>query len=85
MPPEDRVAQALRPVRFKLPDPCPPVMTVPEAGRLFFGLGETRSYEARDAGLIPAVQFGSRWFVPVGQLLSKLGVPTAPVQLEQES
>lgn len=54
----------------------PPVMSVPEAGRLL-GLGYTRSYaEARrPGGAIPVIEAGERkLLVPTALLLAKLGL-----------
>jgi hypothetical protein len=45
-----------------------PTMSVVEAGRTFFGLGEGASYAAARAGEIPCVRIGNRWFACVGAI-----------------
>jgi hypothetical protein len=42
-----------------------PTMSVPEAGRRFFGIGENASYAAAKAGEIPCVRIGGRVFASV--------------------
>jgi len=39
---------------------CPKTMDVPEAGRLYFGLGRNASYEAARRGDIPTIRIGGR-------------------------
>ena len=41
------------------PDPTK-TMDVPEAGRLYFGLGKNASYEAAHRGEIPTIRIGGR-------------------------
>jgi hypothetical protein len=57
-------------------------MTVPEAGKKYFGLGKNGSYDAAKRGDIPTIKIGSRLFVPVCQLERMLegGKPTASAQ-----
>ena len=43
----------------------PVVMSVPEAGRRFFGLGRDASYAAAARGEIPVMRFGRLLKVPV--------------------
>jgi hypothetical protein len=53
-----------------------PTMTVPEAGRKYFGLGKNGSYDAAKRGDIPTIKIGSRLFVPVialERMLSEVG------------
>jgi hypothetical protein len=40
-------------------------LSVPEAGRIYFGLGRNASYAAAKRGEIPTLKFGSRLRVPV--------------------
>jgi hypothetical protein len=43
-------------------------MSVPEAGRLFFGLSRNASYRAALAGTIPSLRVGGRLFALVAPL-----------------
>jgi excisionase family DNA binding protein len=43
-------------------------MTVPEAGKLYFGLSRNASYAAVERGEIPVIQFGKLLRVPVRAL-----------------
>jgi hypothetical protein len=43
----------------------PKTMTVPEAGRVYFGLGRGASYEAAKRGDIPTIRIGRLLRVPV--------------------
>lgn len=45
-----------------------PTMSVPEAGKRYFGLGRQASYAAAAKGDIPTVRVGGRLFVPIGML-----------------
>ena len=40
-------------------------LDVPDAGRIYFGLGRNASYEAAKRGEIPTIKIGSRLRVPV--------------------
>jgi hypothetical protein len=40
-------------------------LSVPEAGRLYFGLGRNASYSAAKNGQLPAIRIGGRIRVPV--------------------
>lgn len=51
-----------------------PTISVPDAGRLFFGLGRNSAYEAAKAGDIPTIKIGGRIMVPVVPLAEKLGL-----------
>ncbi len=51
-----------------------PTISVPEAGRLFFGLARNAAYDAAKAGDIPTVKIGGRIMVPVVPLAEKLGL-----------
>jgi hypothetical protein len=47
-------------------------LTVPEAGRRYFGLGRNASYEAARRGDIPTIRIGRLLRVPVVQMERKL-------------
>lgn len=49
-------------------------ISVPDAGKLFFGLGKNASYLAAHKGDIPTVEIGGRILVPVVPLAEKLGL-----------
>lgn len=51
-----------------------PTISVPDAGRLFFGLARNAAYDAAKAGDIPTVKIGGRIMVPVVPLAEKLGL-----------
>lgn len=53
-----------------------PTISVPDAGRLFFGLGKDSSYEAARTGDIETIRVGGRILVPVAPLAAKLGLRT---------
>lgn len=53
-----------------------PTISVPEAGKLFYGLGRNASYEAAKRGDIPTIRVGGVIRVPVAHLAKKLGLPT---------
>lgn len=40
-------------------------MSVPDAGRIYFGIGKNASYEAARRGEIPVVKIGARLRVPI--------------------
>jgi hypothetical protein len=45
-----------------------PTMSVPAAGRKYFGLAKNASYEAAKRGEIPTIKIGSRLFAVVAAL-----------------
>lgn len=51
-----------------------PTISVPDAGKLFFGLARNAAYDAAKAGDIPTVKIGGRIMVPVAPLAEKLGL-----------
>ena len=53
-----------------------PTISVPEAGKLFFGLAKNAAYEAAKNGDIPTIRIGGRIMVPVVPLAEKLGLRT---------
>jgi len=50
------------------------VLSVPEAGRLLWGLGKDASYAAAAEGIIPARRVGRRLVVPTHAALHELGM-----------
>ena len=62
------------------PDPTK-TMDVPEAGRIYFGLGKNASYEAAHRGDIPTIKIGGRYraVVPaIERMLSRAGEHDEP-------
>ena len=57
-------------------------VSVPDAGRRYFGLAKNASYAAAARGEIPVIRIGGRLRVPVCQLERMLEgeKPTAPAQ-----
>jgi hypothetical protein len=54
----------------------PKTLSVPEAGRDYFGLSRNGSYEAARRGEIPTIRIGARLRVPICRLERMLeGVP----------
>ena len=51
-----------------------PTISVPEAGKLFFGLARNAAYDAAKSGDIPTIRIGGRIMVPVVPLAEKLGL-----------
>jgi hypothetical protein len=47
-------------------------MTVPTAGKIYFGLGRNASYEAAKRGDIPTIKIGKLLRVPVAAMERKL-------------
>ena len=56
-------------------DDLPKTMTVPEAGKLYFGLSRCASYAAAERGEIPVIQIGKLLRVPVRALEEMLNNP----------
>ena len=58
------------------------VMTIPAAGRKFFGVGRSASYEAARRGEIPTVRIGRKLLVPIAaieRMLAEAGARGAPL------
>ena len=58
--------------------PAPKTLSVPEAGRVYLGIGRDASYQAAHEGLIPVIRVGHRLRVPVvamERLLDRAGEP----------
>ena len=49
-------------------DTTPKTMSVPQAGRLYFGIGRDASYQAVKTGQIPAIQIGKLLRVPIAAM-----------------
>jgi hypothetical protein len=49
-------------------DSEPKTLSVPEAGRIYFGLSRNGSYEAARRGEIPVIRIGKKLRVPVCRL-----------------
>jgi hypothetical protein len=49
-----------------------PVVSVPDAGRIAFGLGRNASYNAANRGEIETIEFGKRKVVPTAWIRRKL-------------
>ncbi len=59
----------------------PKTLSVPEAGKIYFGLSRNGSYEAAHRGEIPTIRIGRLFRVPIVALERKLaeaGTATAP-------
>jgi len=55
------------------PELTPKTLSVPEAGRIYFGLGKNASYEAAARGEIPTLKFGKLLRCPVALLDKMVG------------
>lgn len=51
-----------------------PTISVPEAGKLFFGLARNAAYNAAERGDFDTIKVGGRIVVPVAPLAAKLGL-----------
>lgn len=67
----------------------PKTLSVPEAGRIYFGLSRNTSYEAARRGDIPTIRVNGRLFVPVIAMERKLeqacAQPEAPAGTKGEA
>jgi hypothetical protein len=50
----------------------PKTISVPEAGRIYYGIGRNASYEAAKRGEIPTIRMGRLKRVPVAAMERKL-------------
>ena len=50
----------------------PKTMSVPEAGRVYFGIGRDASYQAAKTGQIPVIRIGKLLRVPIIAMERKL-------------
>lgn len=46
----------------------PPVITIPQAGKIYFGIGRSASYEAARRGEIPTIKIGRKHLVPIAAM-----------------
>jgi hypothetical protein len=53
-------------------------MTVPDAGRVYYGLGRNASYAAAARGDIPTIKIGKLLRVPIRALEAKLNATVKP-------
>lgn len=51
-----------------------PTISVPDAGKLFFGLARNAAYDAAERGDFETIKVGGRILVPVVPLAAKLGL-----------
>ncbi|KQY21010.1 hypothetical protein [Rhizobium sp. Root483D2] len=51
-----------------------PTISVPDAGRLFYGLARNAAYNAAERGDFATIKVGGRIVVPVAPLAAKLGL-----------
>lgn len=51
-----------------------PTIPVPDAGKLFFGIGRNAAYAAAKRGDFQTIEVGGRIVVPVAPLAAKLGL-----------
>ncbi|AUC97073.1 hypothetical protein CWS35_24630 [Bradyrhizobium sp. SK17] len=54
-----------------------PTASVPDVGRIVFGLGRNASYDAARRGDIPTIEIGRLKKVPTAMLRKQLGLETA--------
>jgi hypothetical protein len=54
------------------PKPPPKTISVPEAGRIYYGLGRNAAYAAAKRGEIPTIKVGARLRVPVAVMDRKV-------------
>jgi excisionase family DNA binding protein len=62
----------------KMSEDTPLTLSVPEAGKRYFGLSRNGSYDAANRGEIPAIRIGRRLRVPVRALEAMLDRATKP-------
>ncbi len=53
-------------------EPQPKTISVPEAGRLYYGIGRDASYQAAKTGQIPVIRIGKLLRVPIVAMERKL-------------
>lgn len=54
-----------------------PTISVPEAGKAFYGLAKNASYDAAKSGQIPTIEVGGRKFAVVAEIAKQLGLKTS--------
>ena len=65
-------------------DTQPKTISVPEAGKIYLGIGRDAAYEAARRGDIPVIQIGKLKRVPIARLESMLADPP-PAKSDSES
>jgi hypothetical protein len=65
------------PKKARAPLEAPLTMTIPEAGKRYFGLSRNGSYDAAARGEIPTIKIGKKLFVPVRAMEALLDSVTA--------
>jgi hypothetical protein len=59
-----------------MPENLPPkTLSIPEAGKLYFGLSRNGAYQAAARGELPVIRIGSRLHVPVKALETMMELP----------
>jgi hypothetical protein len=53
-------------------DEAPLTLTVPEAGKKYFGLSRNGAYDAAKRGELPVIKIGRKLFVPIRALEAML-------------
>ena len=53
---------------FRMDNKAPKTISVPEAGKRYFGLAKNAAYAAASRGELPVIRIGGRLRVPVCQL-----------------
>ena len=66
----------------KAPPSSEYVLTVPEAGARYFGIGRSASYGAANRGEIPTMRIGRRLFVPIEQLERMISPTTQDTEIK---
>lgn len=59
------------------------VLSVPEAGKRYFGMSRAASYRAANSGGLPVVKINGRMFVPVAALERMLETALTPADSEK--
>jgi hypothetical protein len=59
-------------------DEAPLTLTVPEAGKKYFGLSRNGAYDAAKRGELPVIKIGRKLFVPIRALEAMLDRASEP-------
>lgn len=54
------------------------MLTVPEAGKRYFGLSKSRAYVAAERGDLPTIRIGKRLFVPIAAIEAMIARASQP-------
>lgn len=63
-------------------------LSVPEAGRFYFGIGRNASYERARDGTLPTIRIGRLLRVPIvamDRMMEEAGAQTHPVSVRNET